>query len=191
MIQCKPMQSANSYDRYDGIRFVIRSIPIRETHRAINNQRSTNKHAVNQRRIDTGYYSRDRPVLRWNDSFAATIIHTPRYETLAKREKHSSRRTYRHFHLKWCRAIIRGLPNTDGLEGRTRHFFFFSFCRPCIRIILCRNFLFFFSSSKEKLRRKFRINSLVRILIHGQSFKISLSLFNSSTLRIELFLISH
>lgn len=30
MIQCKPMQSANSYDRYDGIRFVIRSIPIRE-----------------------------------------------------------------------------------------------------------------------------------------------------------------
>lgn len=184
MIQCKPMQSANSYDRYDGIRFVIRSIPIRETHRAINNQRSTNKHAVNQRRIDTGYYSRDRPVLRWNDSFAATIIHTPRYETLAKREKHSSRRTYRHFHLKWCRAIIRGLPNTDGLEGRTRHFFFFSFCRPCIRIILCRNFLFF-SSSKEKLRRKFRI------LIHGQSFKISLSLFNSSTLRIELFLISH
>lgn len=149
MIQCKPMQSANSYDRYDGIRFVIRSIPIRETHRAINNQRSTNKHAVNQRRIDTGYYSRDRPVLRWNDSFAATIIHTPRYETLAKREKHSSRRTYRHFHLKWCRAIIRGLPNTDGLEGRIRHFFFFSFCRPCIRIIRCRNFLFFFPRRKR------------------------------------------
>lgn len=143
MIQCKPMQSANSYDRYDGIRFVIRSIPIRETHRAINNQRSTNKHAVNQRRIDTGYYSRDRPVLRWNDSFAATIIHTPRYETLAKREKHSSRRTYRHFHLKWCRAIIRGLPNTDGLEGRTRHFFFFRFAARASALFYVAIFFFF------------------------------------------------
>lgn len=69
-------------------------------------------------------------------------------------------------------------------------FFFFRFAARASALFDVAIF-FFFSSSKEKLRRKFRINSLVRILIHGQSFKISLSLFNSSTLRIELFLISH
>lgn len=79
-------------------------------------------------------------------------------------------------------------------ELETLTIFFFLFCRLCVRVIQCCNFPFvlFLFPRKKRIPREARnsdensVQTLSWILI--QSFKISLSLFNS-TLRIELFLI--